>query len=113
MFCHLAGLAGFTPILPCIGSVVAPFVIWQLKADEFPFVAEQGRRAANFQLSMLLYGAIGTFLCLLSFIGIPLIPVVLCVVGFVDLVFVLIAASRVKRGEHYRYPATIRFFKNS
>lgn len=112
MFCHLAGLVGFSPILPCIGSLIAPFVIWQLKADEFPFVAEQGRRAVNFQLSMLLYAGIGTFVCLISFIGIPLIPAVFCIVGFVDLILVLMAAARAKRGEHYRYPLTIRFFKN-
>ena len=111
MLCHLAGMAGFSPILPCIGSAVAPFVLWQLKADEFPFVAEQGRRAVNFQLSMLLYGAVGTFLCFLSVVGIPLIPALFCVLGFADLIFVLIAAARAKRGEHYRYPLTIRFFK--
>jgi uncharacterized Tic20 family protein len=111
MFCHLAGLAGFSPILPCMGSVIAPFVIWQLKADEFPFVAEQGRRAVNFQLSMLLYAGIGTFVCLISFIGIFLIPAIFCIVGIVDLIFVLIAAAHAKRGEHYHYPLTIRFFK--
>ena len=111
MFCHLAGLAGFSPVLPCIGSVVAPFVIWQLKADEFPFVEEQGRRAVNFQLSMLLYAVIGTLVCLISVIGIPLIPAVFFVAGIVDLIFVLVAAARAKRGEHYRCPLTIRFFK--
>lgn len=111
MFCHLAGLAGLSPILPVIGSAVAPLVIWQLKGDEFPFVAEQGRRAVNFQLSMLLYSTAGAILCFVSLVGIRLIPVIFCVVGLVDLIFVLIAAVRVNRGEHYRYPLTIRFFK--
>jgi len=111
MFCHLAGLAGLTPLLPAIGSAVAPLVIWQLKADEFPFVAEQGRRAVNFQLSMLLYVTIGTVICLASIIGVFLIPVVFCIFGLVDLIFVLIAAVKANRGRHYRYPITIRFFK--
>ncbi len=111
MFCHLAGLAGLSPILPAIGSAVAPLVIWQLKADEFPFVAEQGRRAVNFQLSMLLYAAIGIIICFVSLIGVFLIPVVFCVFGLIDLIFVLIAAVRANRGQHYRYPFTIRFFK--
>ncbi len=111
MFCHLAGLAGLSPLLPAIGSAVAPLVIWQLKADEFPFVAEQGRRAVNFQLSMLLYVTIGTIICLVSLIGVFLIPVVFCVFGLVDLIFVLIAAVKANRGHHYRYPLTIRFFK--
>jgi len=111
MFCHLAGLAGLSPLMPGIGSAVAPLIIWQLKADEFPFVAEQGRRAVNFQLSMLLYVTIGTIICLLSLVGAFLIPVVFCVFGLVDLIFVLNAAVKANRGRHYRYPLTIRFFK--
>jgi uncharacterized Tic20 family protein len=113
MFCHLAGLAGLSPLLPAIGSAVAPLLVWQLKADEFPFVDEQGRRAVNFQLSMLLYVTIGTIICLVSLVGIFLIPVVFCVFGLVDLILVLIAAVRANRGRHYRYPFTIRFFKSA
>lgn len=111
MVCHLAGLAGLSPILPVIGGVVAPLVIWQLRGEEFPFVAEQGRRAVNFQLSMVLYCSIIIMLCFVSLIGIRLIPVVFCVVSLVDLILVLVAAVRANRGEHYRYPLTIRFFK--
>jgi uncharacterized Tic20 family protein len=111
MFCHLSGLAGLSPLLPGIGSVVAPLVIWQLKADEFPYVAEQGRRAVNFQLSVLLYVTIGTIICLASIIGVFLIPVVFCVFGLVDVILVLNAAVKANRGRHYRYPLTIRFFK--
>ena len=111
MFCHLAGLAGLSPLLPAIGSAVAPLVIWQLKAEEFPFVAEQGRRAVNFQLSILLYATIGAVICFVSIIGAFLMPVVLCVFGLVDLIFVLIAAVKANGGWHYRYPITIRFFK--
>ncbi len=111
MFCHLAGLAGLSPLLPAIGCAVAPLVIWQLKAEEFPFVAEQGRRAVNFQLSMLLYAAIGIIICFVSLIGVFLIPVVFCVFGLIDLIFVLIAAVKANEGQHYRYPFTIRFFK--
>jgi uncharacterized Tic20 family protein len=111
MFCHLAGLAGLSPILPVIGSTVAPLVIWQLKGDEFPFVAEHGRRAVNFQLSMLLYVTVGAIVCFVGLVGIRLIPVIFCVAGLVDLIFVLIAAVRANRGERYRYPLTIRFLK--
>jgi len=111
MCCHLAGLAGLSPLLPAVGCAVAPLVIWQLKAEEFPFVAEQGRRAVNFQLSMLLYVTIGTIICLVSLVGAFLIPVVFCVFGFVDLILVLNAAVKANRGQHYRYPITIRFIR--
>ena len=111
MFCHLAGLAGLSPLLPVIGGAVAPLIIWQLKAEDFPFLDEQGRRAVNFQLSMLLYVTIGTIICIVSLVGVFLIPVVFCIYGLVDLIFVLIAAVKANRGRHYRYPITIRFFK--
>ena len=111
MFCHLAGLAGISPLLPAVGSVVAPLVIWQLKADEFPFVAEQGRRAVNFQLSMLLFAIISVIICFVSIVGAFLVPVVFCVFSLVDVIFVLIAAVKANEGWHYRYPFAIRFFK--
>jgi len=111
MVCHLAGLAGLSPLLPIIGSAVAPLVIWQLKGEKFPFVAEQGRRAVNFQLSMLLYCTVAVGICFVTLVGIRLIPVIFCVAGLVDLIFVLIAAVKANQGEHYRYPLTIRFFK--
>jgi uncharacterized Tic20 family protein len=111
MFCHLAGLAGLSPLLPVIGGVVAPLVIWQLKADEFPFVAEQGRRAVNFQLSMLLYVSIGIIVSFASIVGTFLVPVLFCVYGLINVIFVLIAAVKANRGQHYRYPISIRIFK--
>jgi uncharacterized Tic20 family protein len=111
MFCHLAGLAGLSPLLPVIGGVVAPMVIWQLKSDEFPFVAEQGRRAVNFQLSMLIYVTTGIIICFASIIGAFLVPIVFCVYALIEVIFALIAAVEANRGLHYRYPFSIRFFK--
>jgi uncharacterized protein len=111
MFGHLAGLVGLSPVLPFIGGVVTPLVIWQLKGDELPFVAEQGRRAVNFQLSMLLYVTIAAIVCFVSLVAIRLIPVIFCVAGLVDLILVLNGAVKAHRGQHYRYPLTIRFFR--
>jgi uncharacterized Tic20 family protein len=104
MFCHLAGLAGF--VIPVVGNIVAPLVIWQVKKEDFPFVDEHGKEAVNFQISMSLYGLI----CIpLFFVCIG--PFLLAAVGIVDLVFLLIAAVKANNGEHYRYPLTIRFVK--
>ena len=55
MICHLAGLGGVIPIVPAIGSIIGPLIVWQIKKDECPFVDEQGKEAVNFQISMLLY----------------------------------------------------------
>jgi len=104
MFCHLAGLAGL--IIPAIGCVVGPLIIWQIKKEEHPFVDEQGKEAVNFQISMLIYGIVAGLL-ILACVGTVLLPAVV----IFDLVFLLIAAVKANNGYHYRYPLTIRFIK--
>jgi len=107
MFCHLAALAGL--VVPVVGCIVGPLIIWQIKKDDFPFVDEQGKEAVNFQISMLLYAVIGSAVCLITCIGIPLIPIVCLAVSIVDLIFLLIAAVKANNGFHYRYPLCISF----
>ncbi len=104
MFCHLAGLAGF--LMPVVGNIVAPLIVWQVKKEDYPFVDEQGKEAVNFQISMSLYGLITIPLFLIC-VG----PFLLAAIGVVDLVFLLIAAVKANNGQHYSYPLTIRFIK--
>lgn len=104
MFSHLAGLAGY--VMPVIGNIVAPLIIWQLKKEDFAFVDEQGKEAVNFQISMVIYGAIASALILVV-IGILLLPAVI----ILHIIFLLIAAVKANDGFHYRYPITIRFIK--
>ncbi|MHC4678053.1 MAG: DUF4870 domain-containing protein [Planctomycetota bacterium] len=104
MFCHLAGLGGL--VVPAIGSVIAPLVIWQIKKDEFEFVDDQGKEAVNFQISILIYALVAGLLCF-ACIGFFLLPAVY----IFDLIFLLIAGIKANNGEHYRYPLTIRFIK--
>jgi len=104
MFCHLAGLSGL--IIPAVGCVIGPLVVWLIKKEQFPFVEEQGKEALNFQISMLIYGTIAGLLCF-ACIGFVLAPLV----GITDIVFLIIAAIKANDGRHYRYPLTIRFIK--
>ena len=104
MFCHLVGLAGI--VIPVVGNIVGPLVIWQIKKDEYPFVDEQGKEAVNFQISMSIYGAISAIL-IFACVGAFLLPAVY----IVDVIFLLIATVKANNGQHYRYPLTIRFIK--
>ena len=108
MICHLSALAGL--VVPVVGCIIGPLIVWQIKKEEFPFVDEQGKEAVNFQISMTLYLLISAILWIpLSFVCIGiLIPVA---ISIVDLVFLLIAAVKANDGHHYRYPLTIRFIK--
>ncbi len=104
MICHLSALAGL--VVPVVGCVVGPLIIWQIKKEEFTFVDEQGKEAVNFQISMLIYGIVAGLLCF-ACVGFVLLPAV----ALVDLIFLLIAAVKANDGHHYRYPLTIRFIK--
>ncbi len=104
MICHLSALAGL--VVPVVGCIVGPLVIWQIKKEEFPFVDEQGKEAVNFQISMLIYGIVAGLLCF-ACVGFVLLPAV----AIFDLIFLLIAAVKANDGYHYRYPLTIRFIK--
>jgi uncharacterized Tic20 family protein len=104
MLCHIAGLGGF--IVPFVGCVIGPLIIWQIKKDLDPFVDTNGKEAMNFQITMLICGVIALLLCF-ACIGTVLLPVV----GIVDIVFLIIAAIKTSNGEAYRYPISIRFIK--
>jgi len=106
MLCHLAGVGGLMPIVPIVGSVIAPLVIWQIKKDDFEFVDKHGKEAVNFQISILIYALVAGLLCF-ACVGFFLLPVVY----ILDLVFLLIAAIKANDGQHYLYPLTIRFIK--
>ena len=100
MFAHLSALVGF--VIP-FGNLIGPLVIWQMKKD-VPFVADQGKEALNFQITV----AIAAMICVVLFlvvIGGPL----LMLVGLAALVFMVIAAIKANEGVRYRYPYIFRF----
>ena len=101
ILCHLAGLLGL--VIPIIGGVLGPLVIWLIKKEELPGLDAHGKEAVNFQISMLIYKAILT----ITVIGIFLVPVAYVV----QIVCVIIATVKASDGEVYQYPLSIRFFK--
>ncbi len=103
MFTHLSAYSGF--IVP-FGGLIAPLVIWLLKKDEFHLVDINGREALNFRISMYIYTLISVIL-IFVLVGF----VLLAVLFLIDLIIPLVAGLKANDGEKYRYPITIRFFK--
>lgn len=101
MLCHLSALAGL--LLPPVGHVLGPLMVWLWKRHDYPMVDRQGRESLNFQISMSLYWLIASLLTAL-FIGF----VLLFILTIMDLGLVIWAAIRVNRGIDYRYPFTLR-----
>ncbi len=81
-------------------------IMWVTKRDESGYLDDHGREATNFWISVLIY----------SIAIIPLLAIITCGVGailYIPLVIIVVvgviqATMAAKRGEFYRYPATIR-----
>jgi len=103
MFCHLAGLLGLF-LFPL--SIIAPLVLWLMKKDEYPLVADQGKEVVNFQISVAIYGIISAIL-IIVLIGI----VMLIALGIFALIMGIVGMMKANEGIAYRYPMTIRLIK--
>lgn len=112
MFTHLSLLAHM--VVPFV-AVIIPILMWHNKKDSSPYVADHGREAVNFQLSLMLYSIIlptiaipvGLLLFLVGVaITVPLAAIFPYVLGLIGMIHAAMAANR---GEMYRYPMTIRF----
>lgn len=102
--CHGAAMAGF--IIPFVGNILGPMLIWMLKKDEYSLVADQGKESMNFQIMMsLLY--VASALLLFLVLGLLL----LIGLGAYSLVMITIAIVKTGKGEFYRYPISVRLIK--
>ena len=104
MLAHLSALAGL--VMPLVGIVLGPLLVWLTRRDESEFVAAHAKEALNFNISVLL-GALACMLLMLVFIGF-LLGTALFVAW---LVMMLIAAIKASEGQSYRYPFSLRLVK--
>src|SRR5262245_32335881 len=102
MLSHLLALAGYV-FIPVVGNIVPPLIIYVMKKDESPFVAEQSRESLNFQISVSLYWLISGVLIVIL-LGLLLLPAI----WVVGVILTIIGSVKAANGEAYRYPLTIR-----
>lgn len=100
---HLSQFAGF--ILPGLGFLT-PIIMWILKSKENSEIDRHGKNIANFMISMIIYATISAILIILI-IGIPM----LIAIGFIEIVFIILASIKASNGEYWKYPLSIQFFK--
>jgi uncharacterized Tic20 family protein len=103
MLAHLTAFAGF--IVP-LGNVIGPLIVWLVKRDQSAFVADQGKEALNFNISVV-GAAIICALLVFVFIGI-LLGVALFIFW---LTMTIVAAIKASEGVRYRYPFAVRLVK--
>ena len=104
MLAHLAALAGL--VLPLIGNILGPLVVWLAKRDSSAFVAAHAKESLNFNITVVLAGVVCGFLALI-FIGF-LLGTALFIAW---LVMTLIAAIKASEGAPYHYPVSLRLVK--
>lgn len=100
MLAHLSSLSGF--IVP-FGSLLGPLIVWLVKRDTMPFVADQGKEALNFNITVLLAALVS---CILMFVLIGFLLLAVVVVGW--LVLTIMATIESNKGVAFRYPFTLR-----
>ncbi len=101
MFAHLSALIGYF-LLP-FGSIIAPLIIYLMKKDQSPFIAEHARESLNFQISLALYAIVSAIL-ILVLVGFLLLGVI----WVAGVIFTIIAGVKASNGVPYRYPLTLR-----
>lgn len=114
MFAHLSALAGglLTSAIGGWGFFIGPLVIWLMKKDTMPFVADQAKEALNFNITVS-----GIFVILLIVtiftlgLGALLTVPIMLVVGIGALVLIVMASIKANEGVAYRYPFTLRLIK--
>lgn len=92
VFSHISILLGI--------GILLPLIVYLVKKDESPRIAEHAKEALNFHISILIY----SLACAITCIGIPLA----IIIGIGAMVYAIIAAVKASDPVPYRYPLTIR-----
>jgi uncharacterized Tic20 family protein len=99
-------LAMLAHLLGIVSGFVGALIIWLIKKDQSAFIDEQGKEALNFQITVMI-AFIASWILMFVLIGMLLMPLLL----IANLVFCILAAVAVSKGEHYKYPFAIRLLK--
>ena len=99
-------LSAFSAFITGIGCVIGPLIVWLVKRDTLPFAADQAKEALNFNITVMIAGAI-CWILVFVLIGF----VLLWALAIVWIVFTILAAIKANEGVTYRYPFALRLIK--
>ncbi len=114
-------------------NILAPLMIWRFKKSQYPWIDLQGKESLNFQISLTLYILIAIIISLLLVLascgiavtthgevnevntvlnGLLFVWMWLIVILMLGQAFVItFAAIKAYKGQHYRYPFTMRILR--
>jgi uncharacterized Tic20 family protein len=115
LFAHLSVLIGGLLTYgwaASFGSFLGPLIVWLVKKDTMPFVADQAKEALNFGITLTILCVALLMLTILSLgIGAILTIPLFLLIGLAALILVIVAAIKANEGVAYRYPMTLRLVK--
>ncbi len=105
VFLHLSAFAGM--VIPSLGHILGPLIIWLVKKPESPAIDAAGRDVLNFQISWTIWMFVSI---IVAFAGSCLIvPIVIpFALGIAWVVFVILGAVKASNGETYKFPLTLK-----
>jgi hypothetical protein len=115
MFAHLSALLG--ALLTASfgagwGCFIGPLVIWLVKKDTMPFVADQAKEALNFNITVAIATLVLLILSVITFgIGFIIAIPLWIIIGVGWLVLTIVAGVKANEGVRYRYPFALRLIK--
>lgn len=96
-------IATVTHLAGTVFSFIPALIIWAVKKDDSPYIADQAKEALNFQITVLIAQCIAGALILIL-VGFALLGII----WLANIVLCIIAAISTSKGETYRYPLTLR-----
>ena len=101
---HFAALIGL--LLP-LGLVLGPLLVWMLKKHDNPYFDIEGKKAINFQLTVLVSAFV---IVLISLLIRPVISIAF-MIGLAGIIFAIMAGVMTYQGKSYNYPFSFTFIK--
>ncbi len=99
---HLSQLLDF---VTGFGGLIVPLIIWITQRDKILDMDETGKAILNFQITMILLGALSIPLILFALLGLVLLGLVI----LLSLIFPIVNAIKANNGEAPHYPLSIKF----
>jgi uncharacterized Tic20 family protein len=104
MLAHLAAFGGL--VVPLVGNIIGPLIVWHSWRDRSEFVGAQALESLNFNITVSI-AAVVCWVAVFIFIGV-LLGIALFVAW---LALTIIAAIKASEGVSYRYPFALRLVK--
>jgi len=103
---HLSLLSGF--VLPLIGSLLVPIVIYIVKKDEYPDLTAHFNVVMNWLISAAIYAVGAVILAIVTFgLALPLMFLVFGAIALLSLVYAIVGGIKANDGELWIYPLSV------